>query len=316
MKNYSSDFIKALQDKDISGIRNIPKSDLHNHFPLGVAPKYINNYSNKKIPPPPLKYKNIEEMNRYIRPILRPILLTSKGFKYLVKSALLTAKEDGISLLEMSFDCWFINLFDLNAQTLVNTIDNIHKNTAPDIEFRPEVSIDREQDIVKIEKWLYPLIKTGFFKSIDLAGVEDAKNPEEYSKIYTKAKNAGLKLKAHVGEFLDAKMIQRTCEVLELDEVQHGISVADSKSVMSWIRDNNIRLNICPTSNVKLCRVKNLKEHPIRKLYDYGIKVTINSDDILAFNQTVSEEYLALFRDDVFSAEELDAIRIEGLKIE
>ena len=95
--------------------------------------------------------------------------------------------------------------------------------------------------------------------------------------------------------------------------MQHGIAAANSKSVMKWLSDNKIQLNICPTSNVLLNRVKNYKVHPIRKLYDYGVKVTINTDDMLIFNQSVSEEFLNLYNAGVFNPAELDEIRQNGL---
>ena len=99
-----------------------------------------------------------------------------------------------------------------------------------------------------------------------------------------------------------------------MNEVQHGISAADSPDVMNWLADNEIRLNVCPTSNVMLSRTPDLKRHPIRKLFDCGITITINTDDLMIFDQSVSDEYLNLFHAKVFSAEELDHIRTQALE--
>ena len=74
----------------------------------------------------------------------------------------------------------------------------------------------------------------------------------------------GMKLKAHVGEFGGADEVKRTVEVLQLNEVQHGIAAAESTAVMNWLADSRIRLNICPTSNVMLGAVADLESHPIR----------------------------------------------------
>jgi adenosine deaminase len=81
---------------------------------------------------------------------------------------------------------------------------------------------------------------------------------------------------------------------------------------MRMLADNHIRLNICPTSNVMLGRVAGL-ETPIRKLYDAGIDVTVNTDDVLVFGNGVSEEFLGLYQANVFDADELDLIRRAGL---
>jgi Adenosine deaminase len=103
------------------------------------------------------------------------------------------------------------------------------------------------------------------------------------------AKSKGLRLKAHVREWGSADDVWRAVEELELDEVQHGIAAAGSSAVMRMLADNHIRLNVCPTSNVMLGRVDRLETHPIRRLYDAGVKVTVNMDDVLVFGNGVSE---------------------------
>ncbi len=127
------------------------------------------------------------------------------------------------------------------------------------------------------------------------------------------AKNNGLRLKAHVGEWGSADDVWRAVEELELDEVQHGIAAASSSAVMRMLAENHIRLNVCPTSNVMLGRVDRLETHPIRRLFDAGVKVTVNTDDVLVFGNGVSEEFLSLYQAKVFNADELDAIRRAGL---
>ncbi len=121
---------------------------------------------------------------------------------------------------------------------------------------------------------------------------------------------------AHAGEYGSASSVREAVEILELQEVQHGIRAAASPEIMKWIAENNITLNVCPTSNVRLCRAESIKKHPIRKLFDHGIRVTINTDDLLVFDQSVSEEYLNLYREGVFSVEELEIIRLNGLSLE
>ncbi|MNE89847.1 Aminodeoxyfutalosine deaminase [compost metagenome] len=103
-------------------------------------------------------------------------------------------------------------------------------------------------------------------------------------------------------------------EELELHEVHHGIAAAESPQVMRWLADHNICLNVCPTSNVMLGRTEDYSTHPVRALYDAGVPVTINSDDMLIFNQSVSEEYLNLYSSGLMSANELNDIRETGLR--
>jgi adenosine deaminase len=89
--------------------------------------------------------------------------------------------------------------------------------------------------------------------------------------------------------------------------------VADSPQIMGWLARNRIQLNVCPTSNVMLKNSESYKSHQIRKIFDYGVPVTINSDDLMVFNATVSQEYLNLFNAGLMTAEELNIIRETGL---
>ena len=92
-------FVEALKLNNLAGVISAPKSDLHNHFPLGSDISFINKWYKKNISKAPLKYNNLEDMTRYTRPIIKPIASTREGFEYLLKASLLTALRDGITLL-------------------------------------------------------------------------------------------------------------------------------------------------------------------------------------------------------------------------
>ena len=82
---------------------------------------------------------------------------------------------------------------------------------------------------------------------------------------------------------------------------------------MRFLADNDIQLNICPTSNIRMSRARDYCSHPIRRLYDHGVRVTVNTDDVAVFDQGVSKEFLNLYRAGNWTAKELDDIRRNGL---
>jgi len=82
---------------------------------------------------------------------------------------------------------------------------------------------------------------------------------------------------------------------------------------MDLIKERNIRLNICPSSNYVLGAVRDMTNHPARKLFDKGILLTINTDDLLVFDSGVSEEYLYLYKLGLFDTDELNEIRKNSL---
>jgi adenosine deaminase len=195
----------------------------------------------------------------------------------------------------------------------IETMEALRAGFAPDTRFYPELALGREQDVGAVASRLDEVLSYGWFKSIDICNNELAQPIRPFQKIYRLAKDMGLTLKAHVGEFGTAEDVLEACQALELNEVHHGIAAAASEPVMHWLSRNKIRLNVCPTSNVMLQRVKSYGEHPIKILYGHGIPVTINTDDLLIFNQSVSQEYLNLFQAGLMSAAELDDIRLTGL---
>jgi adenosine deaminase len=197
---------------------------------------------------------------------------------------------------------------------MTDALSRIHQSVAPEIEWLPQLGISRHCPVQAIERWLAPFLDLETYRTIDLSGDEHAQPIDLFKPIYRRAKKKGLRLKAHVGEWGSADDVWRAVEELELDEVQHGIAAASSPKVMRFLADAKIRLNICPTSNLMLGRVKNLETHPIRRLYDEGVVVTINTDDALVFGCSVSEEFQALHHAGVFNAVELDEIRLNGLR--
>ena len=265
---------------------------------------------------PPRKMKGLDGMHVYIDEVLAPHLEHRQGFERVAASAMNDAAQDGVVMLEMSFDIRLLKFYPDGLTELRSFIDVLVERYQMKIDLRPELGFAREcADDPKLMNLAHEAIESGVFRSIDLYSHQEACPPEAVQPLYRKARAAGMKLKAHVGEFGGAEEVQRTVEVLDLDEVQHGIGAAESVDVMRWLSENQIQLNVCPTSNVMLDGVLELASHPIRILYDNGVPVTINTDDLMIFGQSVSEEYRNLYQADVFSAEELDDIRRASLEV-
>jgi len=312
--NYSKKFVTAVKSGDIEELRTIPKSDLHNHFILGGNRKYLKEKIGVNIPILTKKLKSMDDMHNWVGENIGDIFSSKEKRVLAIEACFKQAKDDGVTILEVGDDVWANgHYYNYDIDELINTFQTVHKQMAPEIDFRFQIGLSRHCSINMLEKWVEPFLERDCFYSIDLYSDEMAQPIKNFKNIYRKAKEKGLILKAHVGEWGNADSVKEAVEELELSEVQHGISASTSSSIMYWLADNKIQLNICPTSNVMLDRVEELKRHPIRTLFDHGVMVTINTDDVLVFNQSVSEEYINLFRERVFTAEELDLIRMYGL---
>lgn len=308
-------FTEALWHGNLEAIRKSPKADLHNHFVLGGSRKYLLKQSGRNIQPIMKPLHSMEEMHAWNAANIGHFFDTPNGRRMLIKAAFMQAKEDGVTILEIGEDVWGLGaFFNEHIDELVDAFETAHKEIAPEIELRLQIGMSRHCKIDYLEDCLSHFWGCKAFYSIDLYGDELAQPIENFIPIYRRAKIEGLRLKAHVGEWGTADDVRRAVECLELDEVQHGIAAAKDASVIRFLADNRIRLNITPSSNYLLGRVKNLKTHPIAKLYRSGIDVTINSDDVLIFDSDVSKEYLRLYQYGCLTAEELDDIRKNGLR--
>ena len=306
--------IQALESDNLEELKSIPKTDVHCHAFLSTRRKNVEHRIGKTLEQPPLKMNGLEGMIEYMNGVLAPHLEHLEGFEFVAVSAIEDAIQDGVVILEMSFDIRLVKFYQDGLDDLHTFIESLVNLFQGQIELRPELGIARE--CVKDSQWMkfaHEAVELDLFMSVDLYSHQDACAPEDAKSLYTKAQNAGLKLKAHVGEFKDAEEIRRTVKLLNLDEVQHGIAATESVEVMKWLSENNIQLNVCPTSNVMLDGVSKMEVHPIRVLYDNGVSVTINTDDLMIFDQSVSDEYRNLYQAGVFSSEELECIRYTSL---
>ena len=318
--NHSRNFINALKNGDIAGIKRIPKSDRHNHLALGGRLDALRTFYGCSFNEPPEFFKDFGEFDDYIfvhlsEPLLKkPMKEWGTEVDFFIKSALETASEDGVVYLEGSITASLLEAYP-SVEEFSKRVTEIWKTTAPEIDFRLELGIVKN---VPVEDQLYYAemgIESGVFYSIDLYGDERVGDLESFRPLFKKAKNKGMICKAHAGELTkDPEFVRKSVDLLDLDAVQHGISAVGSKEVMKWLAKRGTMLNICPTSNIRLRNVEDMKTHPIRSLFDNGVKCSVNSDDITVFDSTVTDEFLALFNAGTMSAEELDVIRISSLE--
>jgi adenosine deaminase len=298
----------------VVGLRAAPKADLHIHGVGGGDRAWLKARTGRDIAPAPGVLASMAEMHAWTDAHLAELFAGPAGRTLAFEATFAGAVRDGVTRIELGEDAWGITLHDGSAEAVWAMLSGAHQRTAPRIEWIPQLGLSRHCGAGAIERWTEPLFELGRFRTLDLSGDEFAQPIEVFQPVYRRARAAGLRLKAHVGEWGTADDVWRAVEVLELDEVQHGIAAATSPQVMRALADAGVRLNLCPTSNLKLGRVARMADHPIRQLVDAGVPVSINTDDPLIFGCDLSGEYLALYEAGVLTAPELDAIRLEGLR--
>jgi adenosine deaminase/aminodeoxyfutalosine deaminase len=140
-------------------------------------------------------------------------------------------------------------------------------------------------------------------------GGDEVRGPaREFREAYCYARDAGLRLTAHAGE-TDGPDSVREALKIGAERIGHGIRAADDAELMARLREENIPLEVCITSNVKTGAVGSLEEHPVRKLYEAGVPITLNTDDPGIFDTDLRTEY-SVARD-IFGFTETELFHIQ-----
>ncbi len=224
-------FADALQAGDRARLAAFPKADRHCHSIFGASLQSIQAWVGKPLEPPLPRMADFDEMRAYSHRVLYPHIYNRAGFEHTASSALLEAVEDGVRILEMSLDVNFIQFYGDGTSGFIGFIQRLRHTRSERIDFRPEIGVSKNRDPSPQIARAMECVDSGVFMSIDLYGNEHAREPEPYADLYRRAAGRGLKLKAHVGEFGDARLVERTLRALGLREIQHGVSAAASTSL-------------------------------------------------------------------------------------
>lgn len=125
----------------------------------------------------------------------------------------------------------------------------------------------------------------------DLADRENTTDPSDFRELVDLSREAGLGITIHSGEDTDAAGVQKTLEILNPDRVGHGINAWQDKDVVALLKERDVLLELCPTSNWLTQCVPVLAEHPLPGFYKAGVKVCINSDDPQLMDIDLTHEY-------------------------
>ncbi|MCM1989561.1 hypothetical protein [Oceanirhabdus seepicola] len=306
-------FREALVEGDISKLKKVSKGDVHNHCGLGMRFSTFNKWAGGNVVPPSKKIDGIRGLDEYLFGETMKYIKTAEDLEFLIEATILEAIDDGVKILEPSIDCSWLTFFN-SQEEYFNAIRKIKEKYSDLIDLRPEVGMPKSITEEKMNNLLIPCIDSGLFKSIDLYGDESFNDFERFKEYYVYARKKGLKLKGHAGEFNGPENVRKAIEILDLNEVQHGIGASTDDYLLDLIKERDIRLNVCPSSNFILGAISDIKSHPIRKLFNKGIKLSINTDDLLLFDSGVSEEFLYLYNHGVLDVDELNEIRKMSLR--
>ncbi|MCZ4282085.1 adenosine deaminase [Kiloniella laminariae] len=118
--------------------------------------------------------------------------------------------------------------------------------------------------------------------------------PSKFQRVFAAAREMDLLLVAHAGEEGPAAYVREAVELLKVDRLDHGNRTLEDTALTETLAQSGMTFTVCPLSNLKLCGVPDMKEHPLRRMMDAGLKVTVNSDDPAYFGGYMTANFLSV----------------------
>ncbi len=148
----------------------------------------------------------------------------------------------------------------------------------------------------------------------DLAGAEENFPAKKFKDAFGRVLANNINCTLHAGEAFGPESIHQAIHLCGAHRIGHGVRLIEDGDLLNYVNDHRIPIECCPLSNVQTKAVKRIGDHPIRLFYDLGLRVTVNTDNRLMTNTSVSKEYLTIHEELGFSLDEIKEIIIMGFK--
>ncbi|MBS3992507.1 MAG: adenosine deaminase [Bacteroidetes bacterium] len=287
-------------------IQLLPKAELHLHIEGTFEPELmftIAQRNNIKLP-----YNSVEELaNAYNFSCLQDfldiyyqgasVLLTAEDFYDLTYSYLTKCYAQNVRHTEIMFDPQTHTDRGVSFETVINGISKATEDAFKNYGITSFLimsylrHLDEESAFKTLEQSLPFKHK---IKAVGLDSSEKGNPPSKFKHVFKASVDAGYIPLAHAGEEGNADYVWEAIDLLDIKRIDHGNNSLQDERLVTEIVKRNLALTVCPLSNLALKVVSNLKEHPLKKMMNLGLKVTINSDDPAYFGGQVNKNYEAI----------------------
>ncbi|MGB0990290.1 MAG: adenosine deaminase, partial [Halarcobacter sp.] len=293
--------------KDIKEfIKKLPKAELHLHIEGSLEPELMFKLAKRngiKIP-----YKTVEEVKEAynftnLQSFLdiyyagAKVLIEKQDFYDMTWDYILKCKEDNIIHTEIFFDPQTHTQRGISFETVILGIKEALDDAQKQFGISSKIimcflrHLSEEEAFETLEQ---SLPYKDYIIGVGLDSSELGNPPKKFEKVFNKAKEYGYKLVAHAGEEGDISYIEDALDLLHIERIDHGVQAINSETLMKRLKEEQIPLTVCPNSNIELKVFENYKQHNIKQLLDYGLNVTVNSDDPAYFKGYINQNFFNL----------------------
>jgi adenine deaminase len=294
-----------MQDTD-SLIKRLPKCELHIHIEGSLEPEMVfalarrNGirlpYSSVEALRQAYRFGDLQDfLNVYYQAM--SVLVTEQDFYDLAWAYLERTHADNVRHVEMFFDPQGHTSRGIAFATVIGGLHRAIVDAGEKLGVQASLIMCflRHLDEADAQRTLDSALA---FKDrivgVGLDSSEKGNPPSKFKHVFARARDAGFFLTAHAGEEGPAGYVWEALDVLGCARIDHGNHSIEDASLVGRLAREQVPLTMCPLSNLRLRVVDELAHHPLRRLMDKGVLVTVNSDDPAYFGGYVNQNYLAV----------------------
>jgi adenine deaminase len=294
-----------MQDTD-SLIKRLPKCELHIHIEGSLEPEMVFALARRngiRLPYPSVEalrqayqFSDLQDfLNIYYRSM--SVLITEQDFYDLAWAYLERAHADNVRHVEMFFDPQGHTSRGIAFATVIEGLHRAIVDAGKKLGVQASLIMCflRHLDEADAQRTLdSALAFKDRIAGVGLDSSEKGNPPSKFKHVFARARDAGFFLTAHAGEEGPASYVWEALDVLGCARIDHGNHSIDDASLVGRLAREQVPLTMCPLSNLRLRVVDDLSHHPLRRLMDKGVLVTVNSDDPAYFGGYVNQNYVAI----------------------
>ena len=283
----------------IEEIKNLKKVELHIHLDGSVPIKTIARLSGRSVEeltPEMVAADKCENLSDYLTRFDTPLkyMQTKENLYEISKEVADYLESQNVVYAEVRFAPMFHTKEGLSYNEIVEAVrDGLRSN--PNVKTNLILCMMRgfpfEENVKTIEA-AFEYLHDGVC-ALDLAGAEDQYPLEDYAELFKLAKQRFIPFTIHAGENASHKEIELAMQV-GAKRIGHGIHANESLETQVLLKDKNVLLEMCPTSNVQTNAIETYPDHPLEFFYNCEVKVCVNTDNTTVSNITLNDEYIKL----------------------
>ncbi|WP_170387329.1 adenosine deaminase [Ruegeria atlantica] len=306
-------------------VADLPKVELHLHHEGAAPPAFIRQLAHEKrtdlsgIFKPDGSY-DFRDFAHFLSvyEAACEVLKTPEDFRRLTLAILEESAENGVVYSESFLSPDFCGGGDLHAwRDYLNAIQDAADEAERkfDITLRGVVTCVRHFGPDQAKRSAYCAAETAgdWITGFGMGGNESVGKQGDYEWAFDCAREAGLRLTTHAGEFGGPESVRDAIRSLGVERIGHGVRAIEDPDLIHELVDREVTLEVCPGSNVVLGLYPDFGTHPIAKLRDAGVKVTVSTDDPPFFHTTMRREYEMLSKAFGWKAEDFVALNETAL---